>query len=194
MSQPHRPSGSPQPGRADDTPVKPSPARSTDNLSGAPTLTPPSLSTYEPNALAGKVFGDFELIEEIGRGGMGVVYKARQTSLDRFVAMKLLHADHVGNAGVLLRFMAEARAAASLTHPNIVAVHAVGDCDAGPYFVMEHIDGPTLESMLARPLPVAWSVSLIATVAEAVEHAHQKGIIHRDLKPGNIMLREQRRP
>src|SRR5207302_1792397 len=94
---------------------KPGPA--TDNIFASPTLVPPTLSTYEAGSLAGQVFGDFELVEELGRGGMGVVYKAKQRSLERFVAMKLLLAEHACNPGVLTRFMTEARSAASLTHP-----------------------------------------------------------------------------
>jgi serine/threonine-protein kinase len=195
MSHSPRPSGTPIPGQADDTePGRRGPAPATDNLSGAPTLVPPTLSTFMPGSLVGEVFGDFELLQELGRGGMGVVYKAKQKSLDRPVAMKLLLAEHMSNPSVLSRFMAEARAAASLTHPNIVAVYAVGDSPAGPYFVMEFVEGPTLDALLERTLPVGWTVSLMATVADAVHHAHEKGIVHRDLKPGNIMLHQQKRP
>jgi serine/threonine protein kinase len=154
----------------------------------------------QPNApgklesLVGKTFGDFELREEVGRGGMGVVYKAWQKCLERPVALKLLLAEHACNPDLYGRFMAEARAAASLAHPNIVSVYQVGQCVAGPYFVMELIDGPSLETLSQRTLPISWSVSLLITVAEAVQHAHERGIIHRDLKPGNIMLHLSRRP
>jgi serine/threonine protein kinase len=195
MSQPPRPSGTPIPAQANDTdPGRGATGGHTDNMSGAQTLVPPTLSTFMPGSLVGEVFGDFELAQELGRGGMGVVYKAKQRSLDRFVAMKLLLGEHMSNPGVLMRFMAEARSAARLTHPNIVAVYAVGDSRAGPYFVMEYVEGPTLDELLIRTLPVPWTVSLMATVAEAVDHAHDKGIVHRDLKPGNIMLHQQKRP
>jgi serine/threonine protein kinase len=146
------------------------------------------------SSLVGEVFGDFELTEELGHGGMGVVYKAIQRSLDRPVALKLLLGQHASNPQLLSRFLAEARAAASLMHPNIISIHQVGECVAGPYFVMEYIDGPSLEKLLERTLPIPWTVALLITVAEAVQHAHEKGIIHRDLKPGNIMLHQQKRP
>jgi serine/threonine protein kinase len=145
-------------------------------------------------SLVGQVFGDFELLAELGRGGMGIVYKAWQKSLERPVAVKLLLAEHSSNPQLLARFLAEARAAASLTHPNIVSVYQVGECIAGPYFVMEFIDGPSLESLLQRTVPIPWSVALLTTVADAVQHAHEKGIIHRDLKPANIMLQGSKRP
>ncbi len=194
MSQLPNPSGTPVPGKPDDT----SPGRAapgpTDNLSTAPTLSPPTLSTYEPGSLVGAMFGDFELLAELGRGGMGVVYKAKQHSLERYVAIKLLLAEHMSNTGVLTRFMTEARSAARLTHPSIVSVYSVGDSPAGPYFVMEFIEGPTFEELSKRTLPFSWILSVMSAVAEAVDHAHEKGIIHRDLKPGNIMLHQQRRP
>jgi hypothetical protein len=148
----------------------------------------------EQPSLVGQTFGDFELTLELGRGGMGVVYKAWQKCLERPVALKLLLSEHTRNSVLLSRFLAEARAAASLNHPNIVSVYQVGECYAGPYFVMDFIDGPTVEVFVGRTLPVPWIVSLLVPVAEAVQHAHEKGIIHRDLKPGNIMLRQSKRP
>jgi serine/threonine protein kinase len=163
-------------------------------MSDHPTLTPPPPAWFLPGGLVGQTFGDFELVAEVGRGGMGVVYKAIQKSLDRPVALKLLLSEHASNPPVLMRFLAEARAVASLTHPNIISIYQVGECPAGPYFVMEFIDGPSLESLLERTLPVHWSVALLVTVSEAVQHAHDRGIIHRDLKPGNIMLHQQKRP
>ncbi len=195
MQQPHANSPIPGPAGA-GKPATPAVGAVTDGsaLHTAPTLSPPGVSTHERNALAGMTFGDFELLAELGRGGMGVVYKARQTSLDRFVAVKLLLAEHTSNAALLTRFLAEAKAAAGLAHPNIVSVYAVGECAAGPYFVMEFLDGPSLEVLIGRSLPVAWTVSLLATVAEAVHHAHTKNVIHRDLKPGNILLHLQKRP
>jgi serine/threonine protein kinase len=145
-------------------------------------------------SLVGRTFDDFELLAELGRGGMGVVYKAWQKSLEREVALKLLLTEHASKPPLLQRFLAEARAAARLTHPNIISIYQVGECLAGPYFVMEFIDGPSLEQLLDRTLPVSWSVALLITVAEAVQHAHDKGTIHRDLKPANVMLHQQKRP
>src|SRR5262245_43555585 len=180
-------------------PANPTPAvaASTDGsaLVTAPTISQPAVSNHVPNALAGMTFGDLAFVKELGRGGMGVVYKARQTSLDRFVAVKMLLAEHALNASLLTRFLAEARAAAGLTHPNIVNVFAVGECPVtGPYYVMEFLDGPSLETLLKRTLPIPWTVKLLATVTDAVHHAHAKGVIHRDLKPANILLHQRKRP
>jgi serine/threonine protein kinase len=148
-----------------------------------------------PGSVIGMSFGDFEVLEELGRGGMGVVYKAKQKSLDRLVALKMLHAGSVQNQTMLQRFLAEARSAAGLSHPNIVTVYQVGECPMGHYFAMEYIDGQSLESILDKgPVPIPWAANLIAAVAEAVNYAHGKGIIHRDLKPANIMIDKLRRP
>jgi serine/threonine protein kinase len=146
-------------------------------------------------SLRGKTLGDFELFEEMGRGGMGIVYKARQTSLDRLVAVKMLPTDQFPDPVRLQRFLAEARAAASLNHPNIVQVYQVGECSAGHFFAMEFIDGQSLEAWIKEgKLTVAASVTLLITVAEAVHYAHTKGVIHRDLKPANIMVDPFHRP
>jgi serine/threonine protein kinase len=162
------------------------------------TLTPPpeSAPPREPAAsLVGQSFGDFEVLEELGRGGMGVVYKARQKSLDRLVALKMLLGDHFNNPTLMTRFLAEARAAASLAHPNIVNIYQVGECFAGRYFVMELVEGQCLETLIKnRTVPISWAVSLLIPVAEAVHYAHTKGIVHRDLKPANIMIDKFRRP
>jgi serine/threonine protein kinase len=161
-----------------------------------PTLSPPGSppALALPPTLVGHSIGDFEIREEIGRGGMGVVYKAWQVSLDRLVAIKMLLGDHLYNPALRTRFLAEARAAAALTHPNIVSIYQVGECFAGPYFVMELIDGQTLEAVIKdKAVPIPWAVSLLIGVAEAVHHAHSKGIVHRDLKPANIMIDKFRR-
>ena len=148
-----------------------------------------------PAALVGQTFGDYQLLAEVGRGGMGIVYKARQKSLDRVVALKMLLSEQLRNPALLARFRAEARTVASLSHPNIVAIYQVGECSAGHYFVMEFIDGRSLEAILReRTVPIPWAVSLLSVVAEAVHYAHTKGVIHRDLKPANIMIDRFRRP
>src|SRR5262249_7570947 len=113
----------------------------------------------------------------------------------RLVALKMLLGDHFNNPVLLTRFLAEARAAAALAHPNIVTIYQVGECSAGRYFVMELIDGQSLEAVLKnRSVPVSWAVSLMVPVTEAVQFAHTKGIVHRDLKPANIMIDKFRRP
>jgi serine/threonine protein kinase len=150
-------------------------------------------------SLAGLEFDDYTLLEEIGRGGMGVVYKARQKSLDRPVAVKLLLAEHFAKPSLLTRFLAEARAAASLAHPNIVSVYQVGQCPAGHYFAMELIEGLNLEELTQRegrrrPAPILWAVSVMIPVAQAVHFAHSRGVIHRDLKPANVMIDAHKRP
>jgi serine/threonine-protein kinase len=197
MTEPPKPDRTPPPSNVDATApmrrgVEAEKPTGNPHAPEDPTLAP--LSEGEFTSLVGHTFGDFELTQELGRGGMGVVYKAWQKSLDRPVALKVLLSEHARNPALFHRFLAEARAAASLTHPNIVTVYSVGECIAGPYFVMELIDGPSLELLLARTLPVAWTVALLVTVAEAVQHAHEKGVIHRDLKPGNIMLHQSKRP
>src|SRR5262249_34408849 len=142
------------------------------------------------SSLVGMVINeDYELLQEVGRGGMGIVYKAHQKSLNRVVAIKTLLAHHFTHPAILQRFLGEARASAGLTHPNIVKVFQVGECSAGHFFAMEFIDGRTLKEILQeRTAPIPWSVALTAVVAEAIHHAHQEGIIHRDLKPSNIMI------
>jgi serine/threonine-protein kinase len=154
-----------------------------------------SEAAVDPGLLVGQTIGDFEILEVIGEGGMGLVYKARQQSLDRIVALKTLHPYNVQNPVLLARFLTEARAEAGLRHPNIVNVYQVGQCAAGHYMVMEFIEGRTLEVIAReRIVPISWATSLMVTVAEAVHFAHTQKIIHRDLKPANIMIDRFRRP
>jgi serine/threonine protein kinase len=170
------------------TPERDSASAPTDE-SGSPA------NAIRPRNLVGQCFDDLELLQELGRGGMGLVYKARQKSLDRLVAVKLLLADHYVDATRLARFHAEARAAASLTHTNIVQVYQVGACTLGHYFAMEYIDGKSLEAFIRKGnTSIAAATSVMAVVADAVHYAHGKGIVHRDLKPANIMIDRAKRP
>ncbi len=140
-------------------------------------------------------FGPYELIREIGRGGMGVVYEARQKGLDRSVAVKMILAGHLASPELVRRFQAEAKAAARLRHSNIVHIHEVGQLHGQDFFAMEYIDGRSLAERIAEgPIDAAAAVRLVATVARAVEHLHRQGIVHRDLKPSNILLDSDGQP
>jgi len=142
-----------------------------------------------------RYFGDYELLEEIARGGMGVIFKARQVTLNRFVALKLISAGALATPELVKRFKAEAEAAASLSHSNIVPIHEIGEYQGQHYFSMELVEGPNLKERLGgRPLPVEEAATLVASLARAVHYAHQRGVLHRDLKPGNILLDAQGRP
>jgi serine/threonine-protein kinase len=134
-------------------------------------------------------FGDYDLLEELGRGGMGVVYKARQRSLDRIVALKMTLRGDLATSGDLARFQAEAKAAGQLDHPNIVPVFETGECEGRAYFTMRFVEGQTLGSLLADgPLRPRDAARHLIAVARAVHSAHQRGILHLDLKPSNVLL------
>jgi serine/threonine protein kinase len=134
-------------------------------------------------------FGDYELLEELGRGGMGVVYKARQLSLNRMVAIKMLPFGSLATPQFVKRFTAEAAAAASLQHPNIITIHEVGVREGQYFFVMDYVEGQSLAHVASgAPVTPAQGARYIKTLAEAIEYAHRRGIIHRDLKPSNILV------
>jgi serine/threonine protein kinase/HEAT repeat protein len=137
----------------------------------------------------------FEIIEELGRGGMGVVYKARQVSLNRFVALKVILAGPFAGPEQLARFRVEAEALARLQHAGIVQIHEIGSHAGHSYLALEYVSGDTLNRNCAgRPLPATKAAQLVETLSRAVQYAHQRGIIHRDLKPGNVLLAEDGQP
>ena len=135
----------------------------------------------------------YEITGELGRGGMGVVYKARHEKHDRFVALKLLRDGALAGSKDRARFRTEAEAAARLRHPNVVAVHEVGTYSGLPYFAMELVEGGNLDQYLrGQPQPAPQAAELIHTLAAAIQHAHDFQVVHRDLKPGNILLSVER--
>src|SRR5438552_1562143 len=140
-------------------------------------------------------FGDYELVEEIGRGGQGVVYRAHQKSLNRTVALKVIGLGHWATEAHLKRFRREAEAAASLEHPGIVPIHEVGEREGTCYFSMGFIEGDQLDAVVRRePMSVRRAAELIAKVARTVHYAHEHHILHRDIKPGNILLDQEGEP
>lgn len=155
-----------------------------------PADSPPDAA---PNRI--RYLGDYELLDEIGRGAMGVVYRARQTSLGRPVAVKLLLNGIWSSPEAIARFRAEARSAAGLRHPGIVAIHEVGEHDGQPYFSMDLIDGDDLATRLRDgPLAMATAAELVRRLAETVHFAHLQGVVHRDLKPSNVLLGPELEP
>jgi serine/threonine protein kinase/tetratricopeptide (TPR) repeat protein len=133
--------------------------------------------------------GDYELVEEIGRGGQGVVFRARQKSLNRTVALKIIGLGQWASKAHLKRFRLEAEAAASLDYPSIVPIYEVGERDGSCYFSMKFVEGGQLDEVVSRtPMPIRQAAGLMAKVARSVHYAHEHGILHRDIKPGNILL------
>jgi WD40 repeat protein/tetratricopeptide (TPR) repeat protein/predicted Ser/Thr protein kinase len=140
-------------------------------------------------------FGDYELQEEIARGGMGVVYRARQVSLNRTVAVKMILAGQLAGRAEVQRFRGEAEAAANLNHPNIVAIHEIGQQDGQHFFSMDYVEGQNLAEFVGqKPLPPKQAAKQLKTIAEAIHYAHEHGILHRDLKPSNILIDQSGQP
>jgi WD40 repeat protein len=140
-------------------------------------------------------FGEYELIAEVARGGMGIVYKARQASLDRIVALKMLLFGPLASPEFVKRFRAEASAVAALSHPNIVGIHEVGVIQGQHYFAMDYVEGETLSEILVNgPLPPRRAANCMSIIAGAIQYAHDRGILHRDLKPSNVLIDSNGQP
>lgn len=151
--------------------------------------TQPPAAAPQPD-LTGRTLGDFHILRRIGAGGMGQVYLARQTSLKREVALKLLRGELNESTTALARFQAEAQAVAKLNHPNIVHIHQIGEADGLRYMVLEFVEGRNLRDYLARkgPPDLPVTLSIMRQVALALQKAHEQGIVHRDIKPENILV------
>jgi WD40 repeat protein/serine/threonine protein kinase len=163
--------------------------------SSAITTNPAKEPQTKPPPAGARRFGDYELLGEIARGGMGIVYKARQISLKRNVAVKLLAFGKFSSDEFIRRFRTEAETVASLRHPNIVGIHDFGEQDGQYFFAMEYVEGENLAQKAAeRPLPPRLAAKYLEAIARAVHYAHEHGVLHRDLKPGNVLIDQRDEP
>ena len=163
-----------------------------------PTMPPREVASQSAEASVGdkvRYFGDYELLEEIARGGMGVVFRARQINLNRIVALKMILSGEFAGEEDVIRFHTEAEAAAQLDHPGIVPIFEIGEHQGQHYFSMGYVEGESLADKVADgPLPPREAAELVKKICDAMAYAHQRGVIHRDLKPANILIEENGQP
>ncbi len=166
-----------------------------ESVTDQPPWAAPLVSRSAQETAAYYCFGDYELLEEIARGGMGIVYRARQVSLNRIVAVKVLISGLLASPQFVQRFRAEAAAAASLQHPNIVAIHEVGFREGQHFFAMDYVFGSSLAELTREgPLAARRAAGYVKTIAGAIHYAHDRGILHRDLKPANVLIDQNDQP